>query len=80
MADVYTEAKNAGGDPTFCSHMAGIAKEFNLQWTSTVDHRRLPQIVDAYERYTGKRYGGERLHSGDTIYFSQFVKSDLEHY
>lgn len=80
MADVWTEAKNAGGDPTFCSHVAGIAKEFNLDWGSTVDHRQLPKIVDAYERYTHKRYGGERLHSGKTIYFSQFVKSALEHY
>jgi hypothetical protein len=80
MADVYTEAKNAGGDPTFCSHMAGIAKQFNLDWNSQVDHRQLPQIVAAYEQYTGKRYGGERLHSGDTIYFSQFVKSALQHY
>jgi hypothetical protein len=77
---VFDKAKEAGGDSTFCSHIAGIAQQFNLGWDSSVDHRLLPQIVAAYEQYTGKRYGGENLHSGDTIYFSQFVKSALEHW
>lgn len=80
MSDVATKAAEAGGDPNFCSHMAGIANKFGLEWDSEVDHRLLPKIVAAYEDYTDKRYGGERLHSGDTIYFSQFVKSALEHW
>jgi len=77
---VAEHAKDAGGDPNFSSHMEGLAQEFNVEWTSEIDHRLLPKIVGAYEQYTGKRYGGENLHSDETIYFSQFVKSALEHW
>lgn len=80
MSNVADEAAKAGGDKNFCSHMEGIAQQFKMDWTSEVDHRTLPKIVATYESYTGKRYGGENLHSGETIYFSQFVKSALEHW
>jgi hypothetical protein len=80
MTDVAAKAKEAGGDKHFCSHMEGIARRFALGWDSKLDHRNLPKIVDAYELYTGRRYGGENLHSGKTIYFSQFVISALEHW
>lgn len=80
MSTVAIEAAKAGGDKDFCSHMEGIAQQFNIDWNSQIDHRTLPKIVAAYETYTHKRYGGENLHSGESIYFSQFVKSALEHW
>ena len=78
--DVATECRKAGGDPDFCSHMAGLAKEFKLNWDSSIDRNTYPKIVDAYERYTDRRYGGENLHAGGQVYFSQFAKSALKHW
>ena len=77
---VADKAKAMGGDKTFCSHMEGIAQQFNVNWDSKIDHRTLPKIVAAYEEYTGRRYGGENLHSGKTIVFSEFAKSALKHW
>lgn len=78
--DVATECMNAGGNAEFCSHMAGIAKQFDMEWDKTINRTTYPKIVAAYEDYTGRRYGGENLHAGDTIHFSQFVKSALKHW
>jgi hypothetical protein len=80
LDEVARKTEAAGGNPEFCSHMVGIAKKFNLDWDSSIDHILLPKVVDSYEGYTKQRYGGENLHSGKTIHFSQFVKSALEHY
>lgn len=73
--DVGTECMNAGGNAGFCSHTAEIAKQFDMKRTDTIDRKTYPKIVAVYEDHTGRRYGGENLHAGDTIHFSQFVKS-----
>ena len=78
--DVATKCAEAGGDPNFCSHMAGIAQQFGMDWNSTIDRRTYPKIVAVYEEYTGTRYGGENLHAGKEISFSQFANSALEHW
>ena len=77
---VADKAKDLGGDKEFCSHMEGIAQKFDMDWDSEIDKRTLPKIVAAYEQYTGRRFGGENLHAGKKIYFSQFASSALEHW
>lgn len=79
-ADVATECNKAGGNPDFCSHMAGLAKQFELDRDSAIDRNTYPKIVDAYEYYTNRRYGGENLHAGGQVCFSQFAKSALKHW
>lgn len=78
--DVATECRNAGGSPEFCSHMAGLAKQFGMEWSSVIDRNTYPKIVAAYESYTDRRYGCENLHAGKTIHFPQFAKSALQHW
>ena len=82
MTDVATGVNSKySAKKDFCSHIIGIAKAHHINdFDQTIDHLTLPKIVTSYEQYTHKRYGGERLHAGKTIKFSQFVKSAFEHY
>lgn len=78
--EVAIECKSACGDAEFCSHMAGLAKQFGMGWDSSIDRNTYPKIVAAYESYTGRRYGGENLHAGGSVHFSQFAKSAYQHW
>lgn len=80
VGPVASEVAKVSHDKTFCSHIIGIAKKHNMKWDSEIDKNTYPKIVSDYEHFTGQRYGGENLHAGKTIVFSQFVKSAMKHY
>ncbi len=80
MPDVNDKCIASGGDGVLCPIMETVADEFRMDWRSEIDRRTYPKIVARYEELSGRRYGGENLHAGQTIYFSQFVKSVIEHW
>ena len=80
VGTVAEEVAKVSNNKTFCSHIIGIAKKHNMKWDSDIDKVTYPKIVSSYETFTHQRYGGENLHAGSKIKFSQFVKSAKEHY
>lgn len=80
MPDVEDKCRESGGADELCPIMQQVADEFGMDWLSDIDRRTYPKIVFRYEELSGRRYGGESLHPGAKIYFSQFVRSVIKHW